>query len=67
MAIIDRDRLTPITWDAITDNLSSKDYPALVIAEEPLWIEDVHIGATEFDPNKVDYATIEDRIISDHI
>lgn len=67
VVIIDRDRLTPITWDAITDGLSLEDYPALVIAEEPLGIEDVHIGATEFDPNKVDYATIEDGIISDHI
>lgn len=67
VVFIDRDRYRMEHWRAFLDGLSIDSYPALLVAEAPIGIEDADQGTTEFVPNDVNYAKIENGIIQDNI
>lgn len=64
---IDRDRTPDLLWDIIVDGLNISDYPALVVAESSLGIEDLTHDTEEYSPNDATFAKIERGIIVDHI
>lgn len=67
VGIFDRDRMAEQTWQLIIQGLAIDNYPALVVADGPLGIVEIDDETENFSPNDVEFAILENGIISDTI
>ncbi|EMA27541.1 hypothetical protein [Haloarcula japonica] len=67
VGIFDRDRMAEQVWQLIIRGLSIDNYPALVVADGPIGVEEIDDQTENFSPNDVEFAILENGIISDTI
>ena len=67
VGIFDRDRMAEEAWQLIIQGLAIDNYPALVVSDGPLGVEEIDMNTEKFSPNDVEFAILENGIISDTI